>query len=241
MSRNLPVEPSCNEIQPWHSVGGIEHICELRKSCAVLYGIFVELARLVYRDTNGRLIGTPSVVWSPKGTKLWIDNELRWEDQHPEVRPAIYIQLSPIQYQQYIDGRNAQVAPANEQGVSQYEHSGQGQVTFMHIASTVGEACALADNTEYALSMMQDPICRDFCFNKFFVVQRTAVDKLPKGAEASEKYASSVTFAFEFSEAWLVKEESPILKSIDILNSDRQTSLNNDNILTENKVSGLSR
>lgn len=242
--RNLPIDVSTNEIQPWHSLGGIEHICELRKSCMVLYGIFTELARMIYHDKDGRLIGTPEVVWNSKGTDIWIDNELRWEDQHPEVRPAIYIQLSPLEYHPFIDGYNSKILSANRFGERHYEHKVSGQVTFMHVASTSGEACALADNTDYSLSMLQDPICSDFCFTKFVSVGRTPLEKLPK--EACDKYASGVTFLYEFSEAWDVKEECPILKSIDLLsseskvddldnNSTRRKLVNRDNIFTENK------
>ena len=248
--RNLPIEIPDDEIQPWHSLGGIEHICELRKSCTVLYGIFTELARLVYHDTDGRLIGTPDVVWKANGTDIWIDSELRWEDQHPEVRPAIYIQLGQIQYQPFFPGFNAKVAPANRYGERHYEQKASGQVTFMHVASTVGEACALADNTDYALTLMQDPICHDFCFDQFISVGRVPLEKLQK--EASEKYASGVTFSFDFSDAWDVREVAPVLKTIHVIhdvpeipingvakddNSSGHDTIDRANIIAEKKVS----
>ena len=218
--RNRPEEPSTAEIQPWHSLGGIEHICELRKSCMVLYGIFTEIARLVYHDTDGRLKGTPMVRWSRGGTGIWIDSELRWEDEHPETRPAIYIQLGQIQRAPYIAGRNAQIEPADRFGERHYAHRVTGSVTFMHVAATVGEACSLADNTDYALSMMQDPICNDFCFTRFEATGRVPLEKLPK--ESGERYASGVMFSFEFCEEWDVKQECPILKSIDFIYEENE-------------------
>jgi hypothetical protein len=237
--RNLPIEIPDDEIQPWHSLGGVEHICELRKSCTVLYGIFVELARLVYHTTDGRLIGTPEVVWKARNPSIWIDTELRWEDQHPEFRPAIYVQLSPMKYEEYVPGMNGKISSANRFAVRHYQQKVSGAVTFMHVASTVGEACALADNTDYTLNLMQAPICEDFCFTKFFLSERTPLEKLPD--ESTERYASGVTFSYEFEDAWDVTQESPILKSVDMLNSSRRATVDRDNILTETKISGRSR
>lgn len=234
--RNLPIEVTDDEIQPWHSLGGVECICELRKSCAVLYGIFTELARLTYHDTDGRLIGTPDVTWNYKKPTIWIDTELKWEDQHPEVRPAIYIHLEPLKVDEVIPGYNGQVAAADRFGACSYAQHVSGAVTFVHVASTTGEACSLADNTEYMLSSLQNPIRKDFCFTKFVLAGRTPLEKLPD--EASEKYASAVTFAFEFTQSWDVIGETPILKSIDLLNSSRHATVNRDNIITETKLSG---
>lgn len=239
MMRNPPIKPPEDEIQPWHSLGGAEYICELRKTSTVLYGIFTELARLVYHDTDGRLVGTPDVVWTPKGTSIWIDTELRWEDQHPEVRPAIYVQLSPIKFDEVNPRRNGKVTAADRFGTRHYEQMASGTVTFVHVAGTVGEACALADNTEYMLSLMQDPICYDFCFTRFVLAERTPLEKLPD--ESSERYASGVTFAYEFAEAWDVTGETPILKSIDLLNSSRHVTVDRVNIFTETKISGKSQ
>lgn len=251
--RNRPLtEVPEGEIQPWHSLGGVEHICELRKSCTVLYGIFIEIARLVYHDPDGRLIGTPDAVWRQDGTDIWIDSELRWEDQHPEVRPAIYIQLSPLQVQPYIKGTNAKVLSANRFGERTYAVTYSGSVTFVHIGTTSGEACALADNTEYNLSSLQDPICKDFCFNTFELAGRTPLEKMPK--ESRERFASAVTFNYSFDNVWLVKQECPILKAIDLIHVEdtavtaldgkspeecsRQQTVSRDNIFTETKVPG---
>ena len=250
--RNRPLEIPDSELQPWHSLGGAEHICELQKSALVLYGIFTEITRLVYHDPDGRLIGTPSVIWRKNGTDIWIDSELRWEDQHPGVRPAIYIQLGQIQSKPYIQGINGKVLSANRFGERTYAMTSIGTVTFMHVAQTSGEACALADNTEYALSLLQDPICKDFCFNTFELAGRVPLEKMPK--ESKERYASAVTFQYSFDSIWAVKEECPILKAIDRIQVDnpapisldrpvdssgsRRQTVKHDNIFTENKGSG---
>lgn len=234
--RNLPIKVSENEIQPNHSLGGVECICELRKNATILYGIFVELARFVYHDLNGRLIGTPEVVWTPKGTDIWIDSELRWEDQHPEVRPAIYIQLSPIESTPIIPYYNGRITGADRFGTYTYNQLAKGTVNFVHVASTSGEACALADNTANFLSMAQDAIKKDFCFSRFYYTGRTPLEK--SADEASPKYVSVVTFTYEYNDTWTVTPETPILKSIDIINSSRHDTINHANIMTENKVSG---
>ncbi len=217
MSRNLPENPPATEVQPWHSLGGVEHICELRKTCSVLYGIFTELARMAYSTLDGRLVGTPSVQWKPKGTSMWIDSELRWEDEHPEVRPAIYVQLGQIQRQPWIPNVGGQVRGYDRFGHAMHEMRALGSVTFMHVASTVGEACALADNTEAFMMQFQTPIRRDFCFANFESAGRVPLEKL--GKEATEKYGSGVTFGFEFTDSWELKAECPVLKTVNFIDS----------------------
>ena len=55
-------EVSQTEIQPWHRLGGVEHICELRKNAQVLYSIVITLLRTIYSSTQGRTFGCPNVV-----------------------------------------------------------------------------------------------------------------------------------------------------------------------------------
>lgn len=188
---------------------------------------------MVYADTDGRLIGTPSVIWSRTKPGIWIDTELRWEDEHPEFRPAIYIQLGQQQRQDILPGFNGKLLGADRFGVRHYEQKVTGQVTFMHVAATSGEACSLADNTEYALTLMQDPIKDDFCFTGFEAAGRIPLTKLPD--ESKDRYGSGVVYTYEFIDAWDTKEECPILKTIDILNG--QEAVSRDNIVTEAKVS----
>jgi hypothetical protein len=169
------------------------------------------------------------------------------------------VQLGPIKYDEIKHGHNGRIEAANRFAERHYEMKAAGEVTFMHVASTVGEACSLADNTDYMLSLMQEPIKRDFCFTKFVQAGRTPLDKLPD--ESTERYASGVTFSYEFEEAWDVAQESPILKSIDIIHASRRDpsfigeekpaqkteylsdcsrhdTVDRVNILTENKISG---
>ena len=63
-------EVSNDEVQPWHRLGGIEHICELRKSSQVLYSIFVTILRMIYSGKKGRTFGCPDLLWKKDPQKM---------------------------------------------------------------------------------------------------------------------------------------------------------------------------
>lgn len=212
---DLPLNIPDKEIQSDHDVAGYELICELRKTPTVLYGIFVELIRQFYMNNKPMLKGVPDVKWNadPQKTDIWIDTELRWEDEHPEFRPAIFVKLNDIQCGG-IQGGSLLSNFNIKDAVSSYTSISQGSVTFFHIGNTAGTACSLCDNTETYLTVFQRQITADFCFIKFDKAQRSPLTQISK--ESKERYVSSVTFNFSFEESWSIKRESPILKSIKV-------------------------
>lgn len=225
-------KPSCRparegvsqgEVQPWHRLGGMEHICELRKSSQVLYSIFVTILRALYSGNKGRTFGCPDVLWKsdPQKTQLWIDTELRWEDQRPDFTPAIYVTLGELKYefQPTMDMQGRMFM--SRDGEQHYERTVSGSATIVHVSDKAGAACCLADNTENYLSSLQDQIADEYCFDHFVVTGR-----LPRQAKETPqtsgkgKYVSLVTVSFNFTDAWNVKIESPILKVIDLVDVD---------------------
>lgn len=210
---------SQEEVQPWHRLGGMEHICELRKNASVLYSILVTVMRSIYATKGGRTFGCPDVLWSPdpQKTQIWIDTELRWEDTRPDFTPAIFVCLSDIQYDfiPTLDGSGLTLL--RPEGEACYERTGKCSATFMHICDRAGEAAALADNTENYLSMLQAQIADQYCFEHFTVIGRTPLRKkeVPQSA-GKDKIVSSVSVSFDFSDAWTVKSESPILKVVSL-------------------------
>ena len=225
-ARDINEGVSQAEVQPWHRLGGIEHICELRKSSQVLYSIFVTILRMMYSNKEGRTFGCPDIIWNkdPQKTEIWIDTELRWEDLRPDFTPAIYVNLSPIQYD-FIPaiGRKARMILSKD-GERHYERTGKGTVSFIHVCDRAGEACSLADNTENYLSMLQDPICEEYCFNQFFVVGRTPRQQKEQQQTAGKgKYISVVQAQYEFNDGWTVKLETPILKAVSFMENEHTT------------------
>lgn len=216
-----PHDASASEVQPWSRLGGVEHICELRKSSQVLYSIFVTILRMMYSGKGGRTFGCPDVVWTgdPRRTGLWIDTELRWEDMRPDVTPAIYVCLGEIAYQSAptidMHGRTF-MSPGGEQ---HYERSASGSASILHVCDTAGSACSLADNTESYISMLQEQIRDEYCFDSFVVSGRVPRQKKETPQTAGKgKYVSVVSVKFEFTDAWAVKIESPILKKTSVVN-----------------------
>lgn len=208
------------EVQPWHRLGGVEHICELRKSAQVLYSIFVTILRVMYSGKEGRTFGCPDVVWRPNDEKtdIWIDTELRWEDKRPDFTPAIFVSLGEIKYDVLptldMEGRVA----VNGAGERRYERTGHCVAQIIHVSDKAGAACALADNTENYLSSLQDPIRDEYCFERFAVVGRLPRQQKETQQTAGKgKYLSVVSVQFDFTDAWNVKFETPILKVVSML------------------------
>lgn len=209
---NTPVIVKDAEIMPQHEMGGHEMLRHIRKSPTVIYGIFTEIVRQFYMDAGNHGFGTPTAVWDPDPdkTQIWIDTELEWEDKHPELRPAIYIQLGPITFKS-LSGRSDGLMGGRTSNSEQYfTRSGSGTVSFVHIGGTAGEACALADSTMDYLDAFGKVIRDDFCFTSFALTQREARKQMPK--ESKERYGSVVTCAFETQDRWTLKLESQLLK-----------------------------
>lgn len=225
---------SQTEVQPWHRLGGVEHICELRKSSQVLYGIFVTILRMIYSSKKGRTFGCPDVVWKsdPQKTQLWIDTELRWEDLRPDFTPAIFVSLGEIKYEfpPTLDMQCRTFMSRN--GEQHYERTGVGSASIVHVCDKAGAACALADNTENYISSMQDQIGMEYCFENFVVTGRIPrqLKETPQTA-GKGKHVSVVNVSFKFDDAWMVKFETPILKTVSMIDeSSGQVAVTGTNV-----------
>ena len=217
---------SQEEVQPWHRLGGMEHICELRKSSSVLYGILITILRMLYSSKKGRTFGCPDIIWNKDAgkTQLWIDTELRWEDKRPDVYPAIYVSIGDIQYTPSPGLDMEGETFMSHDGEQHYERVGTCTASIVHVCDTSGEACALADNTENYLSSLQDQLAQEYCFEHFVVTGRTPLQKKEQQQTAGkEKLVSVVQVKFDWNDAWAVKLETPILKAIDFIEDDRSS------------------
>lgn len=216
-------------IQPFHELAKNELVCHIRKTPMVLYGIFTELlqqfwsegqrTRVMIDGKEEKLFGTPDIHWhpDPNKTQLWIDTELRWESEHPEFRPAIYIRLSPIQYGTLNGSKTGHVRTDVQEAEYKYARTGTGTVSFVHVGSTPGEACALCDATENYLDVFSPVITDDFCFDWFKANSRDSLKEMSK--DSKEKYGSVVTFDYRFTDEWILKMETPKLKEFVIRTS----------------------
>lgn len=214
---------SNKEVQPWHRLGGIEHICELRKNSSVLYSILVTILRTIYSSPDGRIFGCPGVLWNRDGqkTQIWIDTELRWEDVRPDFLPAIFVSLGDIQYENAPTLGQEGKLIMNAGGECSYERLCHGSASIVHICNTSGEACSIADNTENYLSSLQDQIASQYCFEHFVVAGRTPLKKKESArSSGKDSMMSVVSVKFDFVDAWVVKYEAPILKSVDMIDRD---------------------
>lgn len=175
----------------------------------------------------------------PQKTELWIDTELRWEDQRPDFTPAIFVSLGEIKYDfvPTID-RQARLAMSSD-GERNYERFGHGSAQIVHISDKAGAACSLADNTENYMSSLQDQICEEYCFDNFAVIGRIPRQQKEQAQTAGKgKYVSVVSVQFDFTDAWIVKFETPILKVVSMVESGEHKMDENGNLIGGVSISG---
>ena len=198
----------------YHDVHNWELICQIRKTPTVLYGIFLEIVRQFYADENNFPISCPKKTWDPdaKKTKIWIDTINKWEDEHPEFRPAIYVEIGTLTYASLTGRKDAYMGGTNASAEMDFSRSGTGTVSYVHIAGSAGEAVALADATLDYMDAFGLVIRDDFCFNSFALTERVPLKQMPK--ESKERYGSVVTMSFTFQDTWTLKPESQHLKVV---------------------------
>lgn len=208
----LQVEPF--EVYFDHAIEDKELICELAKNSSVLYGLFVDLIRQYYIAGVGYIKGCPTVKfdYDKNKTDIWIDKEMRWEDEHPEFRPAIYVKLGKLQYQYPFNMWKTDIEPKT--GTVFYTRLVQGTVSFVHLANTAGEANILCDNTARYLWAFSHQIADDYCLRKFQEIEHEALNKAPQASR--DQWMSTCTFGFEFEETTAIRQEAPILQEIRI-------------------------
>lgn len=216
MALELKVAPT--ETHDVHELAGHELILELRKTNMVMYGLFVELVREFYRFQTPYIVGVPDVRWDkdPQKTGIWIDSELTWNASHPEFVPAIYVKLGPVQYSNEFGGdRPLPVGMGLKDAIYKHERNATTSVTFVHVGGTPGEACMLCDNTRAYLSDFHRWIRCDYALTKFYEAQSVPLQQ--HQPDSKEKWQSTTTFNVEWVEMTSLKLESPILRSVDLI------------------------
>ena len=211
---NLPVQIPDQEILAVPEVNGYELICQMRKTPTVLYGIFTEAVRTFYHNASNLPIMAPAgISWDPdpKKTQMWIDTELRWETEHPELRPAIYCALGSLEYKSLTGRHDGMVQTDLRTAEIDFSRSGSGNVQYIHVGANDGEACTLADATLDYMDAFSVAIRDDFCFTTLELVGRVPLMRRQK--ESTERWGSVVTLAFSFEDTWTLKLESQVLKA----------------------------
>jgi len=190
----------------------IELLCHIRKTPNVLMGMFLELTRQFYSETNNLPIDT-CAHWDPdpRVSTLWIDSEYEWDEDTVEQRPAIFVKLGNITYSSLTGRKDGRMGMCLEEGEYRYTRNGEGTVSWVHIGSTRTEAAVLAGTTLDYVDAFGAVIRDDLKFESFALqsVSPMAIDK-----ESKERYRSIVTVAFTFQDTWTLKLESPKLKKV---------------------------
>ena len=216
MNRPYPVKDAA--IQDKDIADQIQLVAHMRKTPLMLYGILLEITRQFYSDANDLPIGV-AATWNEDAakSKLWIDTDYKWEDDHPETRPAIYIKLAPITYRSVTGRPGSEISVDLQEGETRHERIGASSAQWVHIGRTRGESIVLSGSTLDYLDGLGTVIRDDFCFLTWQLVgwQSLTVDK-----ESQERYRSIVTVNFTWQDTWAIKMESPKLKRI-VLNAGR--------------------
>lgn len=212
LSSNTPLPVTDKRLMDEGISEKLDLLCHIRKTPQVLYGMFVDLTRQFYANSDNLPIDA-CAVWDsdPSKTKLWIGTEYEWEDGAPEFRPAIYIKLDTLSYKSLTGRSDSQMRMDLEEGESQFTRNGTGIASWVHVATTKGEAAVLCGTTLDYLDAFSKVIRDDLCFQTFEVVSTNPmqVDK-----ESRERWRSVVAVSYSFQDTWTLKTESPKLKRV---------------------------
>ena len=183
-----------------------------RRSLMLLYGVFLELTRQFYSDAGNYIVEGIKGVWTPDPltSKIWIDTEYIWEDNTPNVRPAIYISLGGLKKQGHVR-QQSKIGVDVKEGLALYSRNNTGTVNFVHIGQSKGETVNLTSNTADYFEGLQDIIRDDFCFETFHI---TDVTPLKVYKESADHLRGEVVAQFTYNDFWSIKTESPKLKKI---------------------------
>lgn len=188
-------------------------ICHIRRTPLVLRGMLVEVTRRLYSEAETLPVGVETVYdEDPRKSRIWIDADFVWEDEHPEFRPAIYVKLSPLQYRSLTGRRDGRMHMDLEQGEYFHTRNGVGTATWIHVGRTAGEACQLAGVTLDYLDALGPVIKQDLSFESFHLVGSGPLAMVAR--ESRERYTDMVSVAFAFQDTWSLKYESPKLKRL---------------------------
>lgn len=190
----------------------------VRKTPLLLYGLFVELLRQIYSEE----IQDPELGWvwagkdgsqdtDPESSDVWIDAEYKWNDAHPDMRPAVYVALGPIKYAPTAGGSRGLTHIDLKEGEYEYTRTGTGTLTVVHIGSTKGEGVRLATLTHDYLDAFSDVIRQEYCFKQFNVVEAVPAQVVK---EEKDNIRSLVSATFSFEDTWTLKLESPRLMRV---------------------------
>lgn len=209
-----PLDVKPFEVYLDHAIADHDLICELAKHSGVLYGLFVDIVRQFYMNGRGYIKGCPDCRfdYDRNRTGIWIDKEMRWEDEHPEFRPAIYVKLDPLKFEYPTGYRGFVVEKHTSTAYDLRKVSGT--VSFVHMARTAGEANVLCDNTLNYLRVFADVIRQDYCMSLFRPVSQTPITKAPQAS--SDQWMSVGTCAYEFVDSSGVRPEAPVLQEVSV-------------------------
>jgi len=212
LSSNTPFPVTDKRLMDEGVAEKVDLLCHLRKTPQLLYGLFLDLTRQFYANSDNLPIDA-CAAWDPdpNKTKLWIGTEYEWEDTSPEFRPAIYIKLGELKYKS-VTGRDDSLLRMDlKEGEHQYSRNGTGTASWVHVGSTKGEAVVLCGTTLDYLDAFSRVIRDDLTFQSFEVV---SVNPVQADKESRERWRSVVTVSFSFEDTWALKLESPKLKRI---------------------------
>jgi hypothetical protein len=211
---NRPVEIPDTPLHEKPLLERIWPLAHMRKTPNVLYGIFTELTRQFYANRYNLPLDVDFVYSSdPAETQLWIGEGYRWEDENPELRPAIYLKLAGLQYKTATGRHDSFHRMDLETGEKYFSRLGQGTVTWVHVGRLGGEALSLCGSTLDWVDGLSSVIRDDFCFETLELVAADP-DPKPGDDESKERWRTTVTVAFTFQDTYRLKLESPKLKRV---------------------------
>jgi hypothetical protein len=194
-------------------------IRQIRRTPLVLQGLFLEVVQALYSDEAGLYEhvkpwkSAQNVGTEKENHNLFIDVSANWSDSSNDRRPAIFVDIGPLQSKPIKGAFGSAANMDMEEGLKTYSRLVAGSVVFACLSSKQAEAMLYGSQTYDLLDGFGPVIQEDFCFEQFDV---TSISKTRQRKDEPRDWESLVQVNFEFQETFSVKRESPKLKQITI-------------------------
>lgn len=204
------------ERTPRLAVGHLPSLCDLGPRLLTLTGLLrVWLINHFNSSDNIELLKLRKCVWNkdPAKSGIVIEKNTAWDPRKTGTRPALILKRGAWRRIRLGIGDKFLGGGSSQNGDEHYCNWWQGSHTVFAIAGEDGECEMLATEVFRELNEF-GPAVRDMLGLKRFEVAEVAEIAILE--EASQNFVVPVNIAYAVEESWILRQEAPFLKRIDV-------------------------
>lgn len=201
--------------QPQYLGTTVSHLCSLYPRRYIITGMFRE--QLVRHFSSENTIEIPELkhlVWK-KGqeTDILIEVWTRWVPEMTEFRPGIVIRPNAYTNDRKGIGERLQGPPTDRLGRDHFSTFWGGSHTLFCIGGSGMQADLLAEEVKREIQFFAPKLQRNARLKRLRIIEVGGIGELE---EAQENFVVPVTVGYYWEDSWVLRQESPILRSISL-------------------------